>query len=891
MSPGLRRVGLSATISDPDAYRGWLAPGGDADLVELVTGDPGAEPDLSILIPENRIPWSGHSGRHAAREVMELIAKHKTTLVFCNTRSLAELIFQDLWAVNDDALPIGIHHGSLALEARRKVEAAMAAGKLRGLVATASLDLGIDWGDIDLVVQMGAPKGSSRLLQRIGRANHRLDEPSRGIVVPGNRFEYLEARAALDAIDDGELDPEAFRPGTLDVLAQHLLAAACSAPFDEKAMLAEVRSASPYAALSDEAFGEVLEFIATGGYSLKAYDRFRRLVREPDGTWRISKPTVAAQHRMNAGVIVEQPLLTVRFRGGRKLGTIEEGYASTLAPGDHFYFCGLSLEVEQFKDTDIIVHASAKPARIVTYGGQRMSMSTHLANRVRQMLADRHQWGRFPDDVSEWLEVQDRRSTIPEPEQLLVETFGHEGLHYMVAYSFEGWNAHQSLGMLITRRMETRGAQADGLRRQRLRPRLLRARADPRPAGPVLARHPRARVRRVGREQLSAQDRLSRSGGDRRAGRAPASRAPQDRPPGELFHRPHLRRASPLRARASAAARRVERRAGADDRARAAGAAGRPRGGDDGPRRGRPDHADGGAADGHRRARGAAARAPRPTKACWSRPRRWPTRRCECEQYAGCHARRSMRFSRPMRILVVPALALLLSGCAIGTVASTAVGIVTLPVKVASKTVDLATTSQAEADARRGRELRKEDERRGRDARLLADRCRAGRPLPKDDCARRQSPLGCAISSTPSSTGSCGALLSLALVPDDGEELYLTLHTDEPIVEWVERHVIPYLDAVPEQLACPRLQRPDAVHELWRYLHNDDDPLIVADWPEDIAQFCNLLITGQGELVDLRKLTFKVISLPGFSTAANSKVPHNALHDARSLRDHILSLE
>ena len=462
IAPGLRRVGLSATISDPDAYRSWLAPDADMDAVEVVTGDPGAEPHLGILIPENRIPWGGHSGRHAAREVMELIERHKTTLVFCNTRSLAELIFQDLWAVNDKALPIGIHHGSLAQEARRKVEAAMAAGKLRGLVATASLDLGIDWGDVDLVVQMGAPKGSSRLLQRIGRANHRLDEPSEGTVVPGNRFEYLEARAALDAIDDGELDPENFRPGALDVLAQHILAVACAAPFAERELLAEIRSSAPYAGLKDETFTEVLNFIATGGYALKAYDRFRRLVPEGDGRWRIARPQIAAQHRLNAGVIVEQPLLTVRFRNGRKLGTIEEGYASTLAPGDNFYFSGLSLEVEQFKDTDVIVRASSKQARIVTYGGQRMSMSTHLANRVRQMLADRNDWHRFPDDVREWLEVQDRRSVIPEPQQLLVETFEHEKLHYMVAYSFEGWNAHQSLGMLITRRMENAGLKPLG---------------------------------------------------------------------------------------------------------------------------------------------------------------------------------------------------------------------------------------------------------------------------------------------------------------------------------------------------------------------------------------------------------------------------------------------
>ncbi|HEV2044928.1 MAG TPA: ligase-associated DNA damage response DEXH box helicase [Sphingomicrobium sp.] len=462
LASNVRRVGLSATIADPDAYRSWLAPDADIDAVRLVEGELGADPDLNILIPDGRIPWSGHSGRHAAREVMELIASHKMTLVFCNTRSLAELIFQDLWNVNDKTLPIGIHHGSLALEARRKVEAAMAAGRLRGLVATSSLDLGIDWGDIDLVIQMGAPKGSSRLLQRIGRANHRLDEPSQGIIVPGNRFEYLEARAALDAIDDLELDPEVFRPGTLDVLAQHILAVACAGPFHETALLAEIRSAAPYSGLQRETFVEVLNFIATGGYALKAYDRFRRLVPEGERMWRTSKPAVAVQHRMNAGIIVEAPLLAVRFKNGRKLGTVEEGFASTLSPGDHFFFAGLSLEVERIKDGDIIVHASSKSARIVTYGGQRMSMSTHLANRVRQMLADRNDWHRFPDDVREWLEVQERRSTLPEPDELLVETFEHERRHYMVAYSFEGWNAHQSLGMLITKRMENAGLKPLG---------------------------------------------------------------------------------------------------------------------------------------------------------------------------------------------------------------------------------------------------------------------------------------------------------------------------------------------------------------------------------------------------------------------------------------------
>lgn len=462
LAPGCRRVALSATVADPDAYRAWLAPDGDIDQVSLVHGEPGADPNIAILLPEGRVPWSGHSGRYAASQVMTEIAAHRTTIVFCNTRSLAELIFQDLWKENADSLPIGVHHGSLSLEARRKVEGAMASGRLRALVATASLDLGVDWGDVDCVIQMGAPKGSSRLLQRIGRANHRLDESSEAILVPGNRFEYLEARAALDAVEEGALDADPFRPGALDVLAQHVMACACAAPFRRDALLDEVRGATPYSALPDETFDRVLGFIRDGGYSLKAYDRFKRLTEEADGTWRVSHPRFVQQHRLNAGIIVEATMLTVRFKNGRSLGKVEEGFAATLTPGDTFFFAGLSLEVERIDTEDLVVRASLRPARIPTYGGARMPLSTNLADRVRAFLAEPDEWARFPDDVREWLEVQARRSALPRPGQLLVETFPREGRHYMVAYSFEGWNAHQSLGMLVTRRMEAQGLKPLG---------------------------------------------------------------------------------------------------------------------------------------------------------------------------------------------------------------------------------------------------------------------------------------------------------------------------------------------------------------------------------------------------------------------------------------------
>ncbi len=468
LAPGHQRVALSATVADPEAFRGWLAPWGDIDSVELVEGEQGAPPSVEILLPQDeRVPWSGHAATWAIPQVYQEIRRNRTTLVFTNTRFLAEHTFQKLWEANEDHLPIGIHHGSLSKEARRKVEGAMARGELRALVATASLDLGVDWGDIDCVVQMGAPKGSSRLLQRIGRANHRLDSPSRAILVPGNRFEFLEATAAKEAVDLGERDGEPFQPGGLDVLAQHVMACACAAPFQEADLLAEVRSSSTYVWVDQATWKRVLQFVATGGYSLEAYDKFRRIVREPDGTWRLTHPEHAARHRLNAGIIVDSEMVEIRIRsgrgrGGRSLGRVEEQFAASLGPGDTFRFAGLDLEVETLRDLELIVRAAKRSAVIPSYMGARMPLTTHLADRVRSLLADRAGWGRFPDNVRDWLEMQDWRSEMPTPDTLLVESFPYASRWYTVLHTFSGWNANQSLGMLIAKRMEQRGLLPGG---------------------------------------------------------------------------------------------------------------------------------------------------------------------------------------------------------------------------------------------------------------------------------------------------------------------------------------------------------------------------------------------------------------------------------------------
>ena len=453
LAPACRRVGLSATVRDPQALARWLAP-----AATLVFGRSGAEPQMEILVTRERLPWSGHMALHALAEVYQCIRRHQTTLVFVNTRAQAELVFQELWRLNEDKLAIALHHGSLAAEQRRKVEAAMTRGALNAVVATSSLDLGVDWAEVDLVVQVGAPKGAARLLQRIGRANHRLDQPSQALLVPANRFEVLECRAALEAVQAGSLDGEALKPGGLDVLAQHILGTACSGPFDAGALYAQVISAAPYRNLSRQDFDSVLEFVATGGYALKTYERFRRLKRDKEGYYRVAGPAHVKRYRMNVGTIVEAPRLKVRFGRGRVLGEVEEGFANGLTAGDSFIFAGQLLCYEGLRDNDVLVSRGGEgDPKVPAYVGGRLPLSTHLAARVRAMLETPGAWRDLPEDAAEWLRLQRWASVLPPADGLLVETFPRGEKEFLVAYCFEGRNAHQTLGMLLTRRMERAG--------------------------------------------------------------------------------------------------------------------------------------------------------------------------------------------------------------------------------------------------------------------------------------------------------------------------------------------------------------------------------------------------------------------------------------------------
>jgi ATP-dependent Lhr-like helicase len=514
----LQAIGLSATVAEPDQLRRWLVPqsspsplwGGSANerseaefgrrggggesndltptpdlrsdpplkgegkpMADLITVGGGAKPIITILDSAEHVPWSGHSARYAIPEIYEAIRKHRTTLLFVNTRSQAELLFQELWRVNEETLPIALHHGSLDVGQRRRVEKAMEANALRAVVATSTLDLGIDWGDVDLVVHVGAPKGASRLAQRIGRSNHRMDEPSRAILVPANRFEVLECRAALDANYLGAQDTPPLAEGALDVLAQHVLGAACAEPFDAGELLEEIRTAAPYAALDRPTFERVVDFVATGGYALRSYERYARIRQMQDGRWRVANPRVAQQYRLNVGTIVEAPMLKVRLtrhrgrggnvRGGPVLGEIEEYFVETLAQGDTFLFAGKVVRFEGIRENECYVTSAAgSDPKVASYMGGKFPLSTYLAAEVRSMLADPARWRVLPDQVADWLRLQRDKSVLPHREDLLVETFPRGNRFYMVAYPFEGRLAHQTLGMLLTRRLERAGAHPLG---------------------------------------------------------------------------------------------------------------------------------------------------------------------------------------------------------------------------------------------------------------------------------------------------------------------------------------------------------------------------------------------------------------------------------------------
>ncbi|NVJ95292.1 MAG: ligase-associated DNA damage response DEXH box helicase [Marivivens sp.] len=453
MCPDLRRVGLSATVEDPQALARELSPTGCA----ILNADPGPAPDIAMLVTDTPPPWAGGGASYAIPAVLEEVKRHKTTLIFHNTRAQAEIFFHNLWLANTDDLPIGIHHGSLSRDQRDAVEAAMVRGDLRAVVCTGSLDLGIDWGNVDLVIQVGAPKNVKRLIQRIGRANHRYNAPSKALLVPANRFEVIECVAALAAARDHDLDGDPKGDGPRDVLCQHILIRACAGPFDATELYHEVKSVGAYAGLSRAAFDDCLDFVATGGYALRAYDRWQRLM-ERNGLWQLRDPRAAQSIRMNIGTIQDTETLKVRIRGaGKPLGEVEESFAATLTAGDTFLIGGQIVRYQGIKEMVVeVTRSAAQNPRVAVFNGTKFATSTQLSARVLAMF-QHSDWPELPRHTAEWLNLQREVSHLPRADRLLVETFPHDGRQFMCVYGFAGRNAQQTLGLILTQRMEEAG--------------------------------------------------------------------------------------------------------------------------------------------------------------------------------------------------------------------------------------------------------------------------------------------------------------------------------------------------------------------------------------------------------------------------------------------------
>jgi ATP-dependent Lhr-like helicase len=458
--PGLRTWGLSATIGNLEDAREALLGVAAARPGRLVRGLVPKETVVDALIPPTleRFPWAGHLGTQMLPQVVEAIEEGETAIVFTNTRSQTEIWYQALLQARPDwAGRIALHHGSLDRARREWVEEGLRTGILRCVVATSSLDLGVDFSPVDRVLQVGSPKGVARLLQRAGRSGHRPGAVSRVTCVPTNVLELIEVAAARDGMRAGAIEarPPAERP--LDLLAQHVVTVALGGGFLPDALLAEVRTTRAYAALMDDEWAWVLDFVTRGGAALDAYPEFRRVVVAEDGRHVVEDRAIARRHRMSIGTIVSDASVSVRYVRGATLGTVEESFVARLSPGDRFVFAGKPLEFVRLRDMVAQVRkAPSSKGAIPRWMGARMPLSTELAASLRTRLEEASR-GVFRDREMEAvrpiLEVQARWSRIPAADELLIERVKTREGHHLFLFPFEGRLVHEGLAALLAYRI------------------------------------------------------------------------------------------------------------------------------------------------------------------------------------------------------------------------------------------------------------------------------------------------------------------------------------------------------------------------------------------------------------------------------------------------------
>ena len=472
--PHVQVWGLSATLGNLDSALDVLAPPlttlganvapHDARLISADTHKPIL---IDTLIPENieHFPWAGHLGLKLLPDVVKAIQNARTTLVFTNTRAQTEIWFQELLEANlDFAGEIALHHGSLHAEMRQEIETRLRDGRLRCVVCTSSLDLGVDFAPVDQVIQIGSPKGVARLLQRAGRSGHQPGATSRILCVPTHAFELIEFAAVRDAVNRRDLESRQPLVAPLDVLVQHVVTMALGGGFVAEELLAEVRDCHAYRSLTDPQWQWVLDFVTNGGSALRAYEHYHK-VRQRNGIHRVTSPEIARYHRMSIGTITADVMLTVKCQTGTSLGSVEESFIARLRPGDRFVFAGRLLELIRVKElTAIVKTASAnsdsdKPGIIPRWNGGRLPLSTKLAAAVSRQL-ERARDGEFTHEemraVAPILAIQARWSRIPVPGEFLIEqTKSRDGYH-LFAFPLAGRLVHEGLSTLLAYRLTQR---------------------------------------------------------------------------------------------------------------------------------------------------------------------------------------------------------------------------------------------------------------------------------------------------------------------------------------------------------------------------------------------------------------------------------------------------
>jgi len=458
-NPGLVVWGLSATLGNVGEAMATLVGHAQGRLVQGKVDKPLI---IDTLLPKEpgRFSWGGHLGQQMQMPVVEEIQKSGTTRVFINVRSQAEIWYQLLLQQRPEwAGLVALHHGSLDKSVREWVELGLKEGRLKAVVATSSLDLGVDFLPVERVLQIGSAKGVARLLQRAGRSGHAPGRPSRVTLVPTNTLELVEAAAVRRAALAGRIESRSTPSKPLDVLVQHIVTVALGGGFEPDALYDEVRSAPAYATLSCAEFDWALAFCERGGDSLTAYPDYHR-VRPVDGVWRVPDRAIARRHRLQVGTIVSDASMQVKWLSGGTIGHIEEGFIARLNQGDCFVFAGRLLEYVRTQDMAAYVRKATQTKGVVpTWGGSKMPLSSELADSV-QALLDEAALGVFSGPEMQaaqpMLNAQARLSKLPTSDRLLVERFTSREGHHLFLYPFGGRNVHIGLAQLLAWRLAQR---------------------------------------------------------------------------------------------------------------------------------------------------------------------------------------------------------------------------------------------------------------------------------------------------------------------------------------------------------------------------------------------------------------------------------------------------